>query len=237
VLIPDLEAGCSLASSINVEKLLSWKSAHPGAVVVSYINTTADIKAESDFCVTSSNAVKIVESIPAEKEILFLPDKYLGSYVQMITGRNMVIWDGACHVHEKIGNIEFSEIKKEHPKADFLIHPECGCSTSCLIRSQTHSEGKNMKILSTEGMMRHVKNSENQEFIIATETGIIHRMKKFAPEKSFYPVSDNSVCEYMKMITLENLYESLLYERYEVKVPIELAERALLPVNRMLQFK
>ncbi|MFI5237320.1 MAG: quinolinate synthase NadA [Ignavibacteriales bacterium] len=234
VLIPDLEAGCSLASSINVEQLLEWKLIHPGAVVVSYINTTADIKAESDYCVTSSNAVKIVESIPAEKEILFLPDKYLGNYVQMVTGRKMVIWDGACHVHEKIGDIEFSDIQKKHSNAEFLIHPECGCSTSCLIRSQTHPEGKNMKILSTEGMMRYVKNSESQEFVIATETGIIHRMKKYAPEKSFYPVSENSVCEYMKMITLENLYESLLYERYEVKVPKALADKALLPVQRML---
>ncbi len=234
VLIPDLEAGCSLASSINVEQLVAWKSKHPGAVVVSYINTTADIKAESDYCVTSSNAVKIVESIPAEKEILFLPDKYLGSYVQMITGRNMVIWDGACHVHEKIGNIEFSEIQNQHPKADFLIHPECGCSTSCLVRSQTQPEGKNTKILSTEGMLRYVKNSESQEFVIATETGIIHRMKKYSPEKLFYPVSEYSVCEYMKMITLEKLYESLLYERYEVKVPKELADKAFLPVQRMM---
>ncbi|HEY6435338.1 MAG TPA: quinolinate synthase NadA, partial [Ignavibacteriaceae bacterium] len=124
VLIPDLEAGCSLASSINVEQLLEWKLIHPGAVVVSYINTTADIKAESDYCVTSSNAVKIVESIPAEKEILFLPDKYLGNYVQMVTGRKMVIWDGACHVHEKIGDIEFSDIQKKHSNAEFLIHPE-----------------------------------------------------------------------------------------------------------------
>jgi quinolinate synthase len=234
VLIPDLEAGCSLASSINVEQLLAWKSAHPGAIVVSYINTTADIKAESDYCVTSSNAVKVVESIPDDKEILFLPDKYLGSYVQMMTGRKMVIWDGACHVHEKIGDIEFSDIKNRHPKADFLIHPECGCSTSCLIRSKSHPDGHNMKILSTEGMMRYVKNSESKEFVIATETGIIHRMKKYAPEKLFFPVSENSVCEYMKMITLENLYESLLYERYEVKVPKIIADRAILPVRRML---
>jgi quinolinate synthase len=235
VLIPDLKAGCSLASSITFHQLLEWKSNHPDSIIVSYINTTADIKAESDYCVTSSNAVKVVNTIPANKEILFLPDKYLGNYVQMMTGRKMTIWDGACHVHEKIGDIEFSDIQNRHPNADFLIHPECGCSTSCLIRSQSHPNGKNMKILSTEGMMRYVKNSDSQEFVIATETGIIHRMKKYAPEKLFFPVSENSVCEYMKMITLENLYESLLYERYEVKVSKELAERALLPVQRMLE--
>lgn len=235
VLIPDLEAGCSLASSINVHQLLEWKSNHPGSIVVSYINTTADIKAESDYCVTSSNAVQVVNTIPADKEILFLPDKYLGNYVQMITGREMEIWDGACHVHEKIGNIEFSDIENKHPKAEFLIHPECGCSTSCLVRSQSHPDGKNMKILSTEGMMRYVKNSDKKEFVIATETGIIHRMKKYAPEKLFFPVSENSICEYMKMITLEKLYESLLYERFEVKVPEDLAKRALLPVKRMLE--
>jgi len=235
VLIPDLEAGCSLASSINIQQLVDWKTKHPDSVVVSYINTTADIKSESDYCVTSSNAVQVVNTIPNDKEILFLPDKYLGNYVQIITGRKMEIWDGSCHVHEKIGDIEFTDIQSKHPNADFLIHPECGCSTSCLIRSQTHPEGKNMKILSTEGMMRYVKNSDNTEFVIATETGILHRMKKYAPEKSFYPISENSVCEYMKMITLEKLYESLLYEKFEVKVPEEIAKRAMLPVKRMLE--
>ena len=234
VLIPDLEAGCSLASSIDVEQLKQWKSEHPGAIVVSYINTTADIKAESDYCVTSSNAVKIVKKIPDDKEILFLPDKYLGNYVQLVTSRKMLIWNGACHVHEKIGTVEFSEIKRKYPDAEFLIHPECGCSTSCLIKSETYPDGEMMKILSTEGMMRHVKNSKSNEFVIATETGILHRMKKISPEKSFYPVSENSVCEYMKMITLENLHESLLSERYEVKVPSQLAKKALLPVTRML---
>ena len=235
VLIPDLEAGCSLASSIDVEQLKQWKSEHPGAIVVSYINTTADIKAESDYCVTSSNAVKIVKKIPDDKEILFLPDKYLGNYVQLVTSRKMLIWNGACHVHEKIGTVEFSEIKRKYPDAEFLIHPECGCSTSCLIKSETYLDGEMMKILSTEGMMRHVKNSKSNEFVIATETGILHRMKKISPEKSFYPVSENSVCEYMKMITLENLHESLLSERYEVKVPSQLAKKALLPVTRMLR--
>lgn len=234
VLIPDPDAGCSLAASIDLNQLREWKAEHPGAVVVSYVNTTAEIKAESDYCVTSSNAVKVVRSVPEDKEILFLPDKYLGSYIQMVTGRKMVIWDGACHVHEKIGNVEFGDIHAKYPDAEFLIHPECGCSTSCLVRSRTEPHGDRMKIFSTEGMLRHVKNSNSDEFVIATETGIIHRMKKEAPAKSYYPVSEKSVCEYMKMITLEKLYESLLYDRYEVKVPDVLAERALIPVKRML---
>jgi quinolinate synthase len=234
VLIPDLEAGCSLASSINIKQLKDWKAEHPGAVVVSYINTTADVKAESDYCVTSSNAVKVVNTIPADKEILFLPDKYLGQYVQLITGRKMTIWDGACHVHEKIGTIEFDDMHKKYPDAEFLIHPECGCSTSCMVRSKTDPNGDKMKIFSTEGMLRYAESSENKNFVVATETGILHRMKKMAPDKSFYPISEKSVCEYMKTITLEKLYYSLLYDQYEVKVPEELAEKALIPVNRML---
>ncbi len=234
VLIPDLDAGCSLAASINIEQLKEWKAQHPGAVVVSYVNTTAEVKAESDYCVTSSNAVKVVQSIAEDKEILFLPDKYLGRYVELVTGRKINIWDGACHVHEKIGNVEFSSMAEKYPDAEFLIHPECGCSTSCLVRSKTDPNGDRMKIFSTEGMVKYVEKSESKNFVIATETGILHRMKKTAPDKSFYPISEKSVCEYMKMITLEKLYKSLLYNQYEVKVPEELAERALIPVMRML---
>lgn len=235
VLIPDLDAGCSLASSITSEQLKSWKSEHPDAIVVSYVNTTAEIKAESDYCVTSSNAVKVVNSIPPDREILFLPDKYLGHYVELVTGRKMIIWDGACHVHAKIGNVEFSEMSNKYPDAEFLIHPECGCSTSCLVRSKTDPNGDKMKIFSTEGMIKYVNNSSSKNFVVATETGILYRMKKSAPDKSFYPISEKSVCEYMKMITIEKLYESLLYDRYEVKVPEVLAKKALLPVQRMLE--
>jgi quinolinate synthase len=235
VLIPDLQAGCSLASSININQLMDWKTQHPNAVVVSYVNTSAEIKAESDYCVTSSNAVKVVQVIPEDKEILFLPDKYLGRYIELVTGRKMIIWDGACHVHEKIGNIEFSDMHERYPDAEFLIHPECGCSTSCLVRSKTDPNGDKMKIFSTEGMLRYAESSEGKTFVVATETGILHRMKKLAPEKSFYPVSEKSVCEYMKMITLEKLYYSLLYEQYEVRVPEEIANRALIPIKRMLE--
>jgi quinolinate synthase len=235
VLIPDLQAGCSLASSISIEQLRKWKAEHPNAVVVSYVNTSAEIKAESDYCVTSSNAVKVVQVIPNDKEVLFLPDKYLGRYIELVTGRKMIIWDGACHVHEKIGSIEFSDMQKKYPDAEFLIHPECGCSTSCLVRSQTEPNGDKMKIFSTEGMLRYAEKSPGNKFVIATETGILHRMKKMAPEKSFYPVSEKSVCEYMKMITLDKLYDSLLYEQYEVKVPEQIANKAILPIRRMLE--
>ncbi len=235
VLIPDLEAGCSLADSIKYDDLVKWKAENPGAVVVSYVNTTAEIKSLTDYCCTSSNAVKVVEAIPEEKEILFLPDRFLGSYVKAMTGRDIKIWQGGCHVHEKIGDINFDKAHDEHPNADFLIHPECGCSTSCMLKSTMYEDCGNINIYSTKGMMKHVEESEANEFVIATEVGILHRMKKMRPDASFYPISEDSVCEYMKMITIEKLYNSLKYDRFEVKVPKELAERARLPIQRMLE--
>lgn len=235
VLIPDLEAGCSLADSITVEQLREWKSQHPGAVVVSYVNTTAAVKAESDYCCTSSNAVGIVESIPEDKEILFLPDKFLGAYVEMITGRELNIWQGACHVHEKIGELNLSEKQKEYPDAEFLIHPECGCSTSCMMKSAMYFDCKDGHVHSTSGMLKRAKESDAEEFVVATETGILHRMRKDSPEKKFYAANEESVCDYMKMITMDNLRDALKYNQYEVKVPRELAERAKVPIDRMLQ--
>ncbi|MGK9475730.1 quinolinate synthase NadA [Melioribacter sp. OK-6-Me] len=234
VLIPDLEAGCSLASTIDAEQLRAWKKEHPDSVVVSYVNTTAEVKAESDYCVTSSNAVKVVESIPKEKKILFLPDRFLGMYVSTVTGRKMEIWNGACHVHEKIGDLNFDDARARHPNAEFLIHPECGCSTSCMLKSQLYFDCKNIHIFSTEGMINYVKESDADEFVIATEVGILHRLKKIKPQSNYFPISDESVCEYMKMITLEKLYESLLQEKYEVKVPEEIARKARIPIDRML---
>ncbi|MHB8580152.1 MAG: quinolinate synthase NadA [Ignavibacteriaceae bacterium] len=234
VLIPDLEAGCSLAATIDAEQLREWKKEHPGAVVVSYVNTTAEVKAESDYCCTSSNAVKVVESILKNKKVLFLPDRFLGQYVKAMTGREIEIWDGACHVHEKIGDINFADAQSQHPNADFLIHPECGCSTSCMLKSQMYSDCKNVKIFSTEGMINYVKDSGSKEFVVATEVGILHRLKKLREGSEFYPMSEKSICEYMKMITLEKLYDSLLYEQFEVKVPDDIARRAKLPIERML---
>ncbi len=233
VLIPDLEAGCSLASTITAEQLKEWKSENPGAVVVSYVNTTADVKAESDYCCTSSNAVKVVRAIPEGKDILFLPDRFLGSYAKAVTGRNIKIWDGACHVHEKIGEIDFDKKYQEYPNADFLIHPECGCSTSCMLKSEVYD--CDIKIYSTEGMIKHIQNSDANQFVIATEVGILHRMKKLKPQSEFIPISKDSVCEYMKMITLEKLLNALKHEQFEVKVPEEIAEKARIPINRMLE--
>ncbi len=234
VLIPDLDAGCSLASSITIEQLREWKEENPGAIVISYVNTTAEIKAESDYCCTSSNVVKIVNSIPKDKKILFLPDKFLGMYAKAVSGREMEIWDGACHVHKKIGDISLNEARKDYPEADVLVHPECGCSTSCMLKSTVYEKCDDVLIYSTEGMINHVKESPKKEFLIATETGILHRLKKESPGKSFYPVSEESVCEYMKMITLEKLYNSFVNEEFEVKVPKEIAEKARLPIERMI---
>lgn len=235
VIIPDLDAGCSLAASITAEQLREWKKKFPGAVVVSYVNTTAEIKAESDYCVTSSNAVKVVEAIPRDKKILFLPDRFLGQYVSSVTGRELEIWNGACHVHEKIGDVNFGDAQAQHPNAEFLIHPECGCSSSCMLKSQLYFDCKNIHIHSTEGMINFVRESDKNEFVIATEVGILHRLKKIRPDAAFFPLSENSICEYMKMITVEKLYESILHEKHEVKVPEELASKARLPIERMLE--
>lgn len=234
VLIPDLEAGCSLADSITAEQLREWKAEHPGAVTVTYINTTAAVKAECDYCCTSSNAVDVINSIPEEKEILFLPDKFLGTYIEMVTGRDLNIWQGACHVHEKIGEVNLAEKQEEYPEAEMLIHPECGCSTSCMMKSAMYFDCEDGHIHSTSGMLERASESEADEFVVATETGILHRMRKENPGKEFYPANENAVCEYMKMITLEKLYDSLMYDQHEVKVSEELAERAHLPIQRML---
>jgi len=235
VLLPDLEAGCSLADSITVEELREWKSKHPNAVVVSYVNTTAEVKSESDYCCTSSNALKVVQSIPEDKEILFLPDMFLGSYVANVTGRKIHIWPGECHVHANVRPLDIEEIRNEHPSADFLIHPECGCTTSCLYYAKNKDINTNKTyFLSTEGMVNFVKNSTDNEFVVATEIGVLHRMKKFKPDASYYPVSENMICEYMKKITLDKVLDSLKHEKYEIKVPEEIRQRALIPIERML---
>jgi quinolinate synthase len=234
VLIPDLEAGCSLASSITKNDLIELKKQYPNAVVVSYINTTAEIKTLSDYCVTSSNAVNVVNSIDKDKQIIFLPDKFLGNYVKKVTGRDMIIFEGSCHVHQKIGEVEFSNAEQNFPNAEFLVHPECGCSSSCMLKSLNYPNSTKIKVLSTEGMVNYIPASSSDTFVIATEVGILHRLNKFYPEKKFYPVSENSVCEYMKLTTLEKLYNSLMHERYLVELPDETIELARLPIERML---
>ncbi|MBN1638479.1 MAG: quinolinate synthase NadA [Ignavibacteriales bacterium] len=235
VLIPDVEAGCSLADSISIEQLKKWKKENPDAVVVSYVNTTAEIKAESDYCCTSSNAVQVINAIPENKEILFLPDKFLGNYAAAMTGRELMVWDGCCHVHEKIGDIDLNAAQSKYPNAEILVHPECGCSSSCMLKSTLFEDCKNIKIFSTSGMVNYVKKSYALEFLIATETGIIHQLKKVAPEKLYHPVSEDSICEYMKLTTLEKLYTSIQNEVFEVVVPERIAKKALIPIKRMLE--
>ncbi|MER3447577.1 MAG: quinolinate synthase [Candidatus Dadabacteria bacterium] len=236
VLIPDLEAGCSLASTINVDDLRNWKKQHPDSVVVSYVNTTADVKAESDYCCTSTNAVKVVSSIPDDKEILFLPDMFLGAYVSKVTGRKLHIWPGECHVHAGIRPRQIAKMREIHPEAEMLIHPECGCVTSCMYYVVNGSiDGGNTYILSTEGMVRHVRGSSAREFIVATETGILHKMRKENPNKVFYPANEEAVCRYMKMITLDKVLASLRDNIYRVKVPEGVALKARRAIERMLQ--
>lgn len=235
VLIPDIDAGCSLASSINAQELNAWKNEHPNAVVVSYINTSAEVKALSDYCCTSSNAVSIVNSIAKQTEILFLPDMFLGSYVANITGRkNIYIWPGECHVHAGIKADDINEMLTHHNNAEFLIHPECSCTSSALYHSSTNELVRSPFILSTDGMMKHASESKAREFVIATEVGIISRMKKQNPGKVFVPVKEDAVCKYMKKITLEKVENSLIQQVYEVKVPRRTADKARIAIERML---
>ena len=236
VLIPDLEAGCSLSDSITLNDLRKWKKDHPNAISVGYVNTTAEIKSELDYCCTSSNAVNIVKAIPEEKEILFLPDMFLGSYVAKMTGRkNMYIWAGECHVHAGISSDDIQKKLDQLKNAEFVVHPECSCTTPMLYDvAAGEYNGRKVQILSTEGMMNHVKNSKAQEFVVATETGILYRMKQQNPEKTFVPASEKAECQYMKMITPEKLYASLRDDKYEVKVPKAIADKARLAIERML---
>ncbi|HEX5456995.1 MAG TPA: quinolinate synthase NadA [Candidatus Nitrosotalea sp.] len=236
VLIPDLSAGCSLADTINADELRKWKSEHPKAVTVGYVNTSAEVKAELDYCCTSSNAVNVVKSIPEEQEVLFLPDMFLGSYVAKMTNRNnMFIWAGECHVHAGIRSQDVQEKLREHAGAEFLVHPECSCTSSVMYDIASGDYGsRQVQVLSTEGMMNHAKNSPSKQFVVATETGILYRMQKQNPDKQFIPMSENAICKYMKMITLDKVYASLQENKYQVKVPKNIAEKAQLAIERML---
>src|SRR5579885_445240 len=233
VLLPDMEAGCSLAASITAEQVRKWKAQFPGAVVVSYVNTTADVKAESDYCCTSGNAVQVVQAIPEDREILFLPDMFLGAHVERVTGRKMHVWMGECHVHAGIDAQALDAMRGEHPDAELLIHPECGCTTPIQYLASEGEIKAPATVVSTEGMVQKVTRSPSPEFIVATEIGILHRMEQLAPEKRFYAANPEASCSFMKRITLENLRDALKYMQYEVKVPAPVAERARLPIERM----
>jgi quinolinate synthase len=226
VLLPDLNAGCALADSITPEELRAWKGQHPGAAVVAYINTSADVKAEADYCCTSSNAVKVVEGIPRDREILFLPDMFLGDYVRKKTGRTMHLWVGDCPVHAKLRPEDLDRARAAHPGAAVIAHPECGCATQAL----PHVD----QVLSTDGMIRFAEETQAPEVLVATEVGILHRMRKLNPTTSFDPIDAGAICPYMKEITLEDVRDSLRYGRFEIDVPSETAERARRSLERMI---
>jgi quinolinate synthase len=236
VLIPDLDAGCSLASSITADQLRAWKQEHPGAVVVSYVNTTAEVKAESDYCCTSANAVEIVNLIPAHREVLFLPDLFLGEYVKRQTGRtNMHLWLGECHVHAGIMAEDVERARALDPEAELLVHPECACGSRCMLDIQSgRLDSARTHVLSTEGMVRHAAASKSESFIVATETGVLHRLHVMAPGKTFKPVRASAVCNFMKMITVEKLHRSLVEMSYPVTVEPEIAAKARTAIDRML---
>lgn len=226
VLIPDPAAGCSLADMIIPEQVRAWRAKHPNGAVVGYVNTSAAVKAECDYCVTSTNGVKVLEHIPADKEILFVPDYYLGSYLKAKTKRNIHLWKGYCPAHAAILPEQVDRLRDEHPEAEFLMHPECGCTTKQMDLAD--------EILSTEGMVRHVDRSPAKEFIIATETGLLNRLRHVHPEKSFYPASEHATCHHMQRNTLEKAFMSLVKMQYRVTVDPQIAERAVKPIERML---
>jgi quinolinate synthase len=240
VLIPDLDAGCSLADSITADQLRAWKAEHPGAIVVMYVNTTAEVKAETDYCVTSSNAVKVVEHIYREHgedtEILFGPDMFLGAYVEKQTGRRMRVWDGECHVHAGIRPSDIEATRAAHPGADFLIHPECGCSTSVMeYVAAGDVDAAGVHMLSTGGMLDYARHAQpGTTAIMATETGMLHPLRMAAPEVDFIPANAEASCRFMKMITLTGLRDGLRDLRHEVKVPPAIAQRARVPIERMV---
>ena len=239
VLLPDLDAGCSLADSITADQLRTWKAQHPGAVVVMYVNTTAEVKAETDYCCTSSNAVRVVEHIWREHgedtEILFGPDMWLGAYVERTTGRRMQVWDGECHVHAGIRPGDIADVRADHPGAEFMIHPECGCTTQVMeYVAAGDVDPERTHMLSTGGMLDFARESDAGEFIVATETGMLYPLEQENPGKTFIPANRAAVCRYMKMITLPKLRDALRDLEPRVSVPPELAERARVPIERMV---
>ena len=247
VLIPDLGAGCSLSDSINADQLRAWKAEHPGAKVVMYVNTSADVKAETDYCCTSSNAVRVVEHIwrehGPEQEILFGPDMWLGAFVARQTGlvddperyARFHVWDGECHVHAGIRPDDIARTRAEHPGAEFLIHPECGCSTQAMeyvASGDVAADGVHM--LSTSGMLEHVQQNPEGEFIVATENGMLYPLQQAAPGANLVEANRMAFCRYMKMITLPKLRDSLRDMKFEVKVAPDVAARARVPIDRMV---
>ncbi|MCK4403514.1 MAG: quinolinate synthase NadA [candidate division Zixibacteria bacterium] len=225
VLMPDLNAGCAMSNMITPRQLKEMKKTYPEAVVVTYVNTTAEIKAESDYCCTSANSVKVVQSIPEEKEILFIPDKYLGDFSAKQANRKMILWEGYCPTHRRILAEDILKKKAQYPKAEVLVHPECTPDVIAMAD----------KVLSTSGICRYAKESNSEEFIIGTEIGILHRLKKENPQKQFYPASNLADCHNMKLNNLEKILWSLEDMAYPVEVPPEVAQKAKRSIDRMLE--
>jgi quinolinate synthase len=236
VLIPDPEAGCSLAATIRPEDVRAWRGEHPDGLVVAYVNCSAAVKAEADYCCTSGNAVAIVTSLPRDVPVLFVPDFFLGSYLRRVTGRELEVWMGECHVHAALTPDVLAAKRQEHPDADFLVHPECGCVTSAMYYAEADGDvaAGRTAIVSTEQMMRHARASNARKFVIATETGVLHRLRRENPGKEFHAVAEQAECRYMKMITLEKLRDSLRDLKHEVTVPADVALRARRAIDRML---
>ncbi|HEY3280024.1 MAG TPA: quinolinate synthase NadA [Gemmatimonadales bacterium] len=236
ILIPDPGAGCSLAETIQAADVRRWRAEHPDGVVVSYVNTSAAVKAESDYCCTSGNAVAVIESLPLGVPVLFLPDFFLGQYLQRVTGRALDIWLGECHVHAGLTRETLETKRAAYPDAEFLVHPECGCVTSAMYYAEAEGEvaAGHTRIVSTEQMMTRARTSPARRFVVATETGVLHRLRRENPEKEFIAAAEGAECRYMKMITLENLRDSLRDLKHRVTVPAGVASRARRAIDRML---
>jgi quinolinate synthase len=236
VLIPDAGAGCSLADSITADQLRAWKAEHPGAAVVAYVNTSAEVKAESDVCCTSANAAEVVAAIPEDREVLFLPDQFLGAHVKRVTGRsNLRIWAGECHVHAGISPQALREMAAARPEAELYVHPECGCGTSALWQTGTGDlPAERTRVLSTGGMLDAARTTKATAVLVATETGMLHQLRKANPKVSFEPVNPHATCHYMKMITADSLERCLRTGQAEVHVDAEIAARARQAVEAMI---
>ena len=229
VLVPALGAGCTLADGVCGNNLAQWKAANPNGMVVSYVNTTAEVKSHTDICCTSANALSIVKGLPQDTKVFFVPDKNLGAYIISQTGRDMELYNGCCKVHDQVTTAMVQEMMAKYPEADVLIHPESACSSDPVIL-----DNPNCYMYSTSGILKHAAASEKKQFIIATEVGTLHKLRKDNPGKEFIPVSEKIVCEYMKLATLEKVYEALKDEKFEVKVPEEISARALAPITLMM---
>ena len=237
VLLPDLRAGCSLAAAITADELRAWKKRFPEAVVVAYVNTSAAVKAESDYCCTSANAATVVRAIPPERPILFVPDRFLAQVVARQTQRsNIIAYPGSCHVHQAIRPEDVTKVLEEHPEIELLLHPECGCASSCMAKALDGGLPFDRTFfLSTEGMMRHIRESSADEFAVGTELGILHRLRSEHSDRGFYPVNPEAICAFMKTITLDRVISALETMKPEVRVPQEIAQRARLAIDRMLE--